>query len=282
MPAASRQKRKKPIEIAIVAPACRLPEDRAARVAALAAARFGDRVRLHFHPQCFLSDGHFAGDDAARAAAFIEVANDPRFSAVWFARGGYGSNRLGPKVYRALSPAASKKTYLGYSDLGFMLARLHRLGIGRAVHGPMPSDIAREGGDAAVARALDYLVDGVRDGVEPQAKGRVFAFNLTVLGAMLGTPWQPDFDDARLMIEDVDEYHYRIDRALFHALSNPRLRRVRGVYAGRFSAIPENDPPFRKEAADIVRDWCLRSGVAFLGVADIGHDSGNKIVPFGK
>ena len=281
--AVTRKSRKRArVEIAIVAPACRLPEERAERVLALAAARYGDRVALYFHPQCFLSDGHFAGDDAARAAAFLDVANDPRFSAVWFARGGYGSNRLGAGVYRALAPAASKKTYFGYSDLGFMLARLHRLGVGRSVHGPMPSDIAREGGEAAVARALDFLVDRARDGLEPHAKGRVFAFNLTVLGAMLGTPWQPDFDGARLMIEDVDEYHYRIDRALFHALSNPRLRRLAGVYAGRFSAIPENDPPFQREAMEIVRDWCDRSGVAFLGAADIGHDADNKIVPFGK
>ncbi|NIQ94200.1 MAG: LD-carboxypeptidase, partial [Desulfuromonadales bacterium] len=48
-------------------------------------------VDLHFHPQCFLASGHFAGDDAARRQAFLDIANDAGFDALWFARGGYGS-----------------------------------------------------------------------------------------------------------------------------------------------------------------------------------------------
>ena len=82
------------VRIAVVAPANRLQPEAAARVADIAAREFAARVSLTFHPQCFLSSGHFAGDDAARSAAFLETANDAGIDAVWFARGGYGAGRI--------------------------------------------------------------------------------------------------------------------------------------------------------------------------------------------
>jgi muramoyltetrapeptide carboxypeptidase len=56
---------------------------------------------------------------------------------------------------------------------------------------------------------------------------------------------------------------------------------VAGIQLGRVSDIPPNDPEFGHTAEEIVQDWCRRSGIAYLGRADIGHDAGNKIVPFG-
>ena len=116
--------------IAVVAPANRLSEEAAAKVSAIATDAYGDRLNLFFHPQCFLSSGHFAGTDAERSAAFLEVANDPAFNAVWFARGGYGSCRLQDAVFGKLDRAAHIKEYMGYSDLGAMLGRLSREGVG--------------------------------------------------------------------------------------------------------------------------------------------------------
>lgn len=272
-----------PKSIAIVAPACRLAPETAERVSAIAAATFGDAARLYFHPQCFLSAGHFAGEDSERAAAFVEVANDPAFDAVWFARGGYGSCRLGDHVFQQLGPPAKCKTYLGYSDIGFLLARLHCDGVGAPAHGPMPSDVNRPGGEAAVKRSLRWLINADPGGLEPSTAGDapVFAFNLTVLSALLGTRAEPDFTGGVLLLEDVDEYHYQIDRALFHVTSNANVRRAAGLKMGRFSLIPENDPPFDKSVAEIFDYWCAKSGMANLGAADIGHDADNKIAPFG-
>lgn len=273
---------KKPVSIAVVAPANRLAPEAAAKVAAIAEAAYGARLSLYFHPQCFLSDGHFAGDDKARSAAFLEVANDPAFDCVWFARGGYGSCRLDDALFGKLTRAAHLKTFLGYSDMGFVMARLAREGVGQSVHGPMPTDINREGGEKAVRRSLAWLVDRDTTALEPswRADQKSFAFNLTVLASLVGTPSQPDFSDAVLMIEDIDEQHYRLDRALFNVLSNENVRRAAGVRLGRVSKIPPNDPPFERTERQIVDYWCERSGVAFLGDADIGHDADNKIVPF--
>ncbi len=268
------------VKIAVVAPANRLAPEAAARVSALAAARYGDRLSLAFHPQCFLSCGHFAGDDAARSAAFLEVANDAAVDAVWFARGGYGSGRLDDALFGKLNRHARTKTYLGYSDMGFVLARLQRDGVGESVHGPMVSDINREGGEAAVTHALAFLVDRDEGGLEPSGRGRRFAFNLTVLSNLLATSAEPDFRGAEILIEDVDEQHYRIDRSLFHVTASANVRASAGLRLGRMSPIPENDPPFEKSVDEIVRYWCDRAGISFLGPADIGHDAGNTIVPF--
>lgn len=258
------------MRIGIVAPSCRIDEDVAARVSALAEGR----AELVWHPQCFLSDGHFAGPDAARAEALIEVANDPDIDAVWFARGGYGAVRIVDAVLEALGPAAGAKKYLGYSDAGTLLGALYAAGIGRVAHGPMPADIRRDGGEAAVTRALDWLVDGT-------AAATGAAFNIVILAHLIGTPHLPDLTGHVLMLEEVDEHLYRIDRDLAQIVRHPSVRGVTGIRLGRVSRVPENDPDFGASPAEVVRHWCARAGIPFLGNADIGHDTDNKVVVFG-
>jgi muramoyltetrapeptide carboxypeptidase len=269
------------MRIGIVAPACPLDPAVADGVRVLAAEQYGPALELVIHPQCYLSEGHFAGPDAARAEAFVEMANDPSLDAIWFARGGYGSNRIVFEALDRLGDAARTKIYLGYSDMGFLLAGLCKRGIGRPVHGPMVSDFKRSGGEAAVLRALDWLVTGDLSHIEPAARGRrAMAFNMTVLGTLLGTPLQPDFTDCILMLEDVDEHHYRLDRTLFGITANPSVQRCAGLMLGRCAPIPENDRPFGMDEDTIAQHWCTVSGIPWLGRADIGHDVGNKIVPF--
>ena len=74
---------------------------------------------------------------------------------------------------------------------------------------------------------------------------------------------------------------YATDRALFHIAASPAVQRVAGIRLGRVSDIKPNDPDFGESAEMVVRHWCERYGIAFLGRADIGHDSANKVVPFG-
>jgi muramoyltetrapeptide carboxypeptidase len=272
------------IRIGVVAPASRMSPEVPAKVIALAQRLYGDRApEIVFHAQCLSTSGHFAGDDHERAAAFIEVANDPTFDVLWCARGGYGANRIAGYVLPALTEAAKAKTWLGYSDFGFLLAPLHKAGIGTPVHGPVAQDIQRDGGEAAIARVLSWLVDRDPAALEPSlaAEPRAVAFNITVLSQMLGTPFQPDLAGHVLMLEEVSEALYRIDRSLFHITSNPEIHRCAGIRLGRCSLIPENDPDFGLDAEQVARVWCERSGIPWLGRADIGHDAGNRLVPFG-
>ena len=268
--------------IALICPGGPITEDLANQVIAIAAGRFGDSAVLHFHPQCFLEMGHFAGSDAERSAAFLEAANDPQFDAVWFARGGYGACRLDDALFSKFNDAARHKTYLGYSDAGLLLARLYALGVGKPVHGPMPTDLGRDNGEDAINRALDYLVHD-KAALEPSLKAgeKTVAFNITVLAHMIGADWFPDLSGHVIMLEDLGEYLYRIDRALSAIIPHEKLKNAAGIKLGRISDIPENDRPFGRTEEEIVKDWCKRAGVPYLGRADIGHDVENKIVPFG-
>ncbi|MET0250664.1 MAG: LD-carboxypeptidase [Novosphingobium sp.] len=263
--------------IAICAPSTPFTRDDAARVKALAAEFPG--LELVFHEQCFASEGHFAGADDVRLAALLDCANDPGSDAVWFVRGGYGAGRIAEAALADMSVAAVGKAFLGYSDAGFLLAGLYRAGIGRPVHGPMPVDIRREGGEAAVRRALGWLA-GDWSGEEPSL-GEVpaVAFNLMTLAMLTGTPLWADLSGHVVMVEEVSEHLYAVDRLFFH-LSH-HLRGTAGLRLGRISDVPENDRAFGSRPEEIAREWCARAGIPFLGRADIGHDSANRIVPFG-
>lgn len=272
----------KPMRIAVVAPASPIDDVVVGAVRAAMAAEH-PQVELAVHPQCFLHAGHFAGDDRARENAFVEVANDPDVDAVWFARGGYGAGRFAERALDRLESAAGDKVYLGYSDAGMLLAGLYARGIGKPVHGPMLADVRRTGGEAAISRALGWLTTRDAAALDPAARGAGLyaAFNLTVLSHLLGTSLEPDLSGHELSLEDVDEQHYRIDRALFHVTGSPAIRRVKGIRRGRFAVTP-NDRDFGADEEAIFRHWCEVSGIAYLGEADIGHDAGNAIVPFGR
>lgn len=270
------------MRIGVVAPSSRFAREAAERVEKIAAAAFPS-VDIVFHPQCFLTHNHFAGTDAERLAALVEYGNDPGFDALWFARGGYGACRIAEAAIASLGPRARDKAYLGYSDAGYLLAGLYRAGFPDVAHGPMPQDAMREGGDAAVVRALSWLAERSADALEPGLRtGQLYAaFNVTVFGLLLGTPLEPDLADHVLLLEEVAEHMYRTDRAMFHITANPAARRLAGIRLGRCSDVPPNEPDFGESAEQVVRFWCERAGIAWLGAAAIGHDSDNRVVPFG-
>lgn len=265
--------------IGIVAPASRIFPEFPERLLAAAEPKFGGRVELVFHPQCFESWGHFAGTDEQRAAAFVEVANDPAFDALWFGRGGYGSGRIVEAVLPRLNEAARAKTYLGYSDAGSMLGALYQAGFPHVAHGPVACDLLRQGGEAAMERALAWLVERDAASLEAGLTGQpTVAFNLTILSHLIGTRWMPDLSGHILLVEEVSEHMYRIDRALWHVLH--AVKGLAGLRLGRCSLIPENDPDFGQDEETVAKHWCAVTGVPYLGRADIGHDAGNKVVPF--
>ncbi len=307
--------------VAVVAPSCPVDRDLAARVDAMA----GDRLRLRWAEQCFAEGGHFAGSDGAREEALVAAWNDPQVAAVWCARGGAGAQRIAAAAVARFDRSVAKPL-LGYSDAGFLHAALQVAGIGGATWGPMPGDLRRDGGEAAVARALRALAgearaedwaDSVpplpaREGIEGWVSGggtrrpgfahageprlarartqpqplpcregsqQAVAYNLTVLCATLGTALQPPLEGRVLMLEDVGEPLYRIDRMLGQLTGQPWFGQIAGVRLGRFSGW-ENDREFGTSLEAIVGEWLARAAVPLLGAAGIGHDGGNGVVVF--
>lgn len=272
-----------PVRIGICAPSTPFTRDAADRVIALAAETH-PQAELVFDPQCFFANGHFAGNDKQRTDSFVALANDPEVDAIWFARGGYGAARMAEEAIGQLKAHAADKIYLGYSDAGNLLGALYRAGIGKVAHGPMPSDIGREYGERAVRRALDWIVQGSADALEPGLRNgqKYAAFNLMTLAMMTGTGLMPDLGGHIVMIEEISEYLYAFDRAMFHLCSNLAGHGLSGLKLGNVGDIPENDRPFGEHPEAIVERWCRRTGIAYLGRSEIGHDIENRIVPFGR
>jgi muramoyltetrapeptide carboxypeptidase len=96
---------------------------------------------------------------------------------------------------------------------------------------------------------------------------------------LCGTRTMPGLAGHVVMVEEVSEHLYAVDRLFFHLTAH--LGGIAGLRLGRVSQVPENDRPFGFDVEQIARHWCARHAIPFLGAADIGHDSANKIVPFG-
>ena len=179
------------MKIAVVAPSCSLKREAADRVAALVDAR-GD-CELAFHPQCFLSDGHFAGSGRERlaCAAPSDCRHGGQCSVVraW----GLGSNRL-PRRRLATCGGGAGPIPLGVQRFRFP-ARRAAQGPAPCGLGPMPQDVLRDGGEAAITRALDWLVR--RDAAS--ARGDIKAPPLRSTdgaGELLGPSLEPDLGGA--------------------------------------------------------------------------------------
>jgi len=265
--------------IAICAPATPITRDHARALEELVAAEFPEHS-VWFHEQCFAEEGHFAGPDILRLEALVECANSADHDIVWFAKGGYGSNRIAQAAIARFNAAAREKTFAGFSDCGYLLGALYRAGIGQPVHASMPVSARSETGRETVRRVLKWF-SGDNEGLEPSLDGQTpaVAFNLITLSMLIGTPMMPDLSGHVVMVEEVSEHLYAIDR-LFFQVSNA-LPRIAGLRLGAITNVPENDRPFGQTEEQIAKFWCDRAGIPYLGRALIGHTADNRIVPFG-
>ncbi len=191
---------------------------------------------------------YLAGSDDARLGDLRRMLDDPSVRALFCARGGYGSQRLLP----LLDPgrlAGSGKAIVGFSDATALLNAVVAAG-SVAFHGPM---VAADIATGLSARSVEWLrrllgdpewlweaevPEVVRPGV---ATGRLVGGCLSVLAAMLGTPWAPDTRGAILFLEDVGERPFRLDRLLTHMRQAGKLDDVAGVVFGTLSTCPVVD-----------------------------------------
>jgi len=248
-------------------------------------------ARLGFDPRPArnLASRHrlFAGDDASRLAALHELADDPEVRAIFFARGGHGLLRLLPGVdWRRLGRVP--RAWIGYSDLTpFLHAVVTRLGL-VAFHGPMvATDLAR-GLDEPEERSLLAALGGGGELAVPLAGCSAVAPEpvsapllggcLSLLQATLGTPWQAGLDGSLLVLEDVAEPLYRIDRMLTHLRLSGSLAAVRGIVLGAFPA-PDAAPPPLARIVESAREHV--PGVPIAWGAPMGHAAPNWTLPLG-
>jgi muramoyltetrapeptide carboxypeptidase len=215
----------------------------------------------------------------------MEFVRDPEIDAIVCARGGYGCHRIVERLdAKAVREAA--KPLVGYSDVTTLLLWQRKQAGLLGIHGPMlekPEAIEGESGSALV-RALQGTGPlpryAGRTLVPGWAEGRLVGGSLTVCVASLGTPWEIDTRGAILMLEDVTELPYRLDRMLQQLRAARKLEQVAGIALGAFTDCEDERYP----------EWtCERLFLEIFGglgvpvVMDLpfGHGPSNRPWPFG-
>ncbi|MDL2260261.1 LD-carboxypeptidase [Deltaproteobacteria bacterium OttesenSCG-928-K17] len=238
----------------------------------------------------FKRDRYLAGSDAQRLEVLAELMEDDSIQGLMAVRGGYGCQRLLPAL-SGLWAGWPAKPIFGFSDLTALhLARFKASGV-IGYHSPMVVSLGKsEKKDRAdslsQADLKKFLFEGDRSGrwefsgrqalKKGRAKGPILGGNLTLVAALLSGPWLPDFKNAILMLEDVDEPPYSLDRLLVTLRHSPVWRQASGLVFGAFSrsGTPAEISRLLKEAA---ADF---DGPVVFG-APFSHLRRNRVFPVG-
>ena len=264
--------------VAAVAPAG--PFDRAAFESGVAV--IAQRYRVQFDPGILAQHRYLAGGDLRRLAELSAALADPRIKAVFCARGGYGALRL---LAGLAGVSCSPKPLIGFSDIVVLHAWLQREGQ-ISVHGPVLTQLGKLG--ESTRERLFTLLDvaapatplqGVETYVDGVAEGPLLGGNLAVLTRLLGTPFLPPLEGAILLLEDVGERPYRLDRMWTHLALAGVFRRIRGIVLGSFTACEERDADYT--SADVLKELACATGLPCAAGFPIGHGEVNEPVPLG-
>ncbi|MFD4571033.1 LD-carboxypeptidase [Streptomyces sp. NPDC058417] len=230
--------------------------------------------------------GHLAGTDADRAADLQAAWCDPAVDAVICARGGYGAQRVVDLLDWTAMRAAGPKVFLGFSDsTALHEAFAVRLGL-VTLYGPVAAgiDFVKNARAQDHLRATLFTPETVRTltstgtALAPgRARGVTLGGCLTLLATGLGTPHsRPGARGGLLMLEDVGERPYRIDRTLTHLLRARWLDGVAGIALGSWAQCG----PY-EELRPVLADRLGGLGVPVVEELGFGHCDGALTVPFG-
>lgn len=285
--------------VGIVAPASAPYEPETVRFAADVVRSLGFVARLGAH--AFDRHGYLAGTDPDRAADVNQMFADAAIDAIICLRGGYGASRLLPLLnYDAIR--AHPKAFVGYSDITSLLMGITTHAGLVTFHGPTagaewseytvtefkkvlfgsewpdtigaPPPFESREGTAERDNRLTPLVAGKR-------RGRLLGGNLSLISHLCGTPYQPDFTDAILYLEDVGEAHYAIDRYLTQLWLAGVFHKVKGVAYGKFTDAADSTWLHDRPLEDILGERCKALGVPAIMGLMIGHIDNQTTVPNG-
>ena len=222
---------------------------------------------------------YFAGNSEMRSADLLWALSDPHVDIIWLARGGYGCVQCLDILPAAIPPG---KTVVGYSDCTSLFSALHRYPDIRLIHGPMIEGLAKEV-DEDTRESVRQCLQGKGGrtvqlthlyGPTGPISGRLGGGNLTVLASISGTKWAMDGSGLIVLLEDITELGYRIDRSIMQLRLSGAFDGVAGIILGDFirCALP-NAAAFSLE--EMLIDLLSPIGVPIASGFPMGHGPRN-------
>jgi muramoyltetrapeptide carboxypeptidase len=235
------------------------------------------------HAPNLFSNAHeyLAGTDAERLNDLQQSVDDPEIKAIICARGGYGTTRILDKIDFSFL-LKNPKWIVGFSDVTALHLRLAKLGI-NSIHGTMPILFGQQDSRQSVESLWATLKgDQPQISAAPdsnnkhgQATGPIIGGNLSLIVDAIGTPSDPDTEGKILVLEEIDEYTYKIDRMLMHLKRSGKLDRLAGLIIGHMTDIKEPELPFGQSIKEIVLEKTSTHQFPIAFNFPIGHENPN-------
>jgi len=238
----------------------------------------------------FSKDDHFAGTDEERCEDFQKALDDPKISAIWCARGGYGTVRILDKLdYTKFKK--HPKWLVGYSDITALHNQFHNEGF-QTIHALMCVSLTKDLNDIAYTiETFKLALFGTPTGYDldystynrlGHAKGQLVGGNLTILHTMLGSDTSIDTSGKILFIEEIGEYKYHIDRMLQSLKRAGYFDKCAGLLVGDMSKMRKNTTPWGTSVEQLILDALSEYDFPIAFGMPAGHEKNNYALIFGK
>lgn len=230
---------------------------------------------------------YFAGSDAERLSDLNSALRDSRIDGIWCIRGGYGVLRLLPEIdFDALR--ARPRPVIGFSDVCALHAAIQReCGI-VSYHGPVARTPLSEFSRRSLSRATVEQTDSAGEApkartIRPgKAEGVLAGGNLAVLASLVGTPYAPKLRGAIVILEDIGERIYRIDRMLRQLYLSRTLEGCRAIIFGHCVDCGDRAESGGRTLDDLLVETANLLGVPCLAGAPFGHIEDQWTLPLGS
>ncbi|MEO7520890.1 MAG: LD-carboxypeptidase [Gemmatimonas sp.] len=229
--------------------------------------------------------GYFAGSDAERLSDLQWAIDDEDIDGIWCIRGGYGAARL-LSALDVDSLHTRPKALIGYSDITALHSAWQRIGL-TSFHGPTARAELTVFSRESFARTVSQAADAT--GAMPQARtlragtatGRLAGGNLALVASLCGTHWAIDFADTIVVLEDINEATYRLDRMLLQLRLAGAFDRCAGLLLGQFTDCPPDSDDGARSLGDIMQEFADSVGVPAVLGAPVGHVADQWTLPLG-
>lgn len=236
--------------------------------------------------------GYLAGNDRDRASDLNSMFEDKEVNAIICLRGGYGSIRIAPHLDLKIIKN-NPKPFFGYSDITLLLNYIYNKCNFPTFHGPM---ITSNFNDITTKEYFlkiinhdktkiiydlndichkDYLIWNNKN-----FSGNIVGGNLSIICSTIGTPYEVKFNNNILLVEDVNENPYVVDRMLSQLISCGKLQRLSGIIIGNFTNCVSKDKTLTVE--EIIKEKLIRLNIPIIQGLKVGHDYPNITIPIGS